>query len=60
MPPFTENEVLSNLISGKAAGPDGFINYFSKCTSSVTSKLLMKMFNVIMVSGYLPDTWSSG
>ena len=61
--PFNENEVrsvLSSLKSGKAAGPDCLINEFFKCSSSVTSKLLMKMFNVILVSGYLPDSWSSG
>ena len=57
--PFNENEilrVLSNLKYGIAAGPDCLINELCfKCTSSVTSKLLLKMFNVIMVSGYLPD-----
>ena len=61
--PFNENEVrsvLSSLESGKAAGPDCLINEFFKCSSSVTSKLLMKMFNVILASGYLPDSWSSG
>ena len=61
--PFNENEVLSvlrSLKSGKAAAPDCLINELFKCSSSVTSKLLMKMFNVILVSGYLPDSWSSG
>ena len=54
--PFNQNEVLSVLGSLKS----GLINEFFKCSSSVTSKLLMKMFNVILVSGYLPDSWSSG
>ena len=53
-------KVLANLKTGKAAGPDYLVNEFFKYSRNVTGKILTKLFNVILVSGTLPESWSAG
>ena len=51
--------VLEKLKNGKAAGPDLFINEFFKYSADVLCGVLTRMFNVVLLSGTLPNSWSS-
>jgi hypothetical protein len=61
--PITETEVLkciTKLKNGKACGSDKIINEFLKCSKHVISKLLTKMFNLVLSKGVLPEDWVIG
>ena len=61
--PFTEEEVRKVLLSlknNKACGVDEIINEFLKAASDVMLTLFTKFFNVILLSGKVPEIWSVG
>ena len=60
---FTESEVRSiakKLKNNKAHGTDLVLNEFIKCTIGKMCPIYVKLFNLIMISGYIPDDWAIG
>ena len=58
---FSEEEtmdVLNNLKTCKAAGPDLLINEFFISSRQLLCPVFTKLFNVILCSGKLPSSWS--
>lgn len=57
---FTESDILkciNDLDSSSAPGPDNVHPLFIKNTSTITSKLLTKLFNHSIRNGIYPDMW---
>ena len=49
--------VIKNLKTGKAAGPDRIINEVIKCSHTVIINCILKMFNLILKVGKYPKSW---
>ena len=58
--PFTPKEVkigISSLKSGKCSGVDLVLNEFIKISSNVLLDVIVKLFNKILLSGKMPESW---
>ncbi|XP_063418981.1 uncharacterized protein LOC134701789 [Mytilus trossulus] len=61
--PVTEDEikkVVSNLKNGKASGSDEILNEYIKNTIDDLMPIYVKLFNLILDTGIVPDSWSNG
>ena len=61
--PFTEQEVrkqIQRLKNGKACGIDAIVNEFIKSSPLEMVALLVKFFNLILISETMPSNWSIG
>lgn len=62
--PFTASEikkVILSLKNSKASSPyDNILNEYIKCSKDACLQLYCKLFNVILTSGIVPDTWCTG
>lgn len=61
--PITEKEiknVVLKLKNGKAFGNDGILNEYIKNTIDDLMPIYVKLFNIILDTGIIPDTWSLG
>lgn len=59
---FTFDEIfneIKRLINGKSSGGDNMINELLKASPSNLIHLLVKLFNIILLNGVLPDNWCS-
>ena len=52
------NKVISSIKTGKASGPDLILNEIIKYSSIVTVKSVTKLFNLILETGFYPDSWN--
>ena len=60
---FSESEVrnvIKQLKCNKAAGTDPVVNEFLRVTADKLCPMFTKLFNVILVSGVIPEAWSQG
>jgi hypothetical protein len=46
--------------NGKAFGNDGILNEYMKNTIDDLMLIYVKLFNIILDTGIVPDTWSLG
>ena len=51
---------MLKLKSGKAFGNDGILNEYIKNTIDDLMPIYVKLFNIILDTGIVPDTWSLG
>ena len=61
--PITETEiknVVSKLKNGKAFGTDEILNEYIKNTIDDLMPIYIKLFNLILDSGIIPESWSTG
>ena len=61
--PFSNDEILKaiqSLKNGKACGDDRVINEFIKCTASDMSEVYVRLFNLLLESGLVPEAWTTG
>jgi hypothetical protein len=61
--PITEKEiknVVLKLKNDKAFGNDGILNEYIKNTTDDLMPIYVKLFNIILDTGIVPDTWSLG
>ena len=61
--PITENEIfkcIKDLKNGKACGDDHIINEYIKSTSELFMPVYVKLFNIVLDSGCVPDLWLVG
>ena len=61
---FTEQEIhkcIQNLKNGKASSPsDKIINEYIKSTKHVMTTIYVSLFNAILNTGHIPQTWLEG
>ena len=48
------------LKNNKATGDDQILNEYIKSTADIMIKTYTKLFNVILDTGVIPDSWSNG
>jgi hypothetical protein len=48
------------LRNGKAFGNDGILNEYMKNTIDDLMLIYVKLFNIILDTGIVPDTWTLG
>lgn len=53
-------KVVSNLKNGKASGSDEILNEYIKNTIDDLMPIYFKLFNLILDTGIVPDSWSNG
>ena len=61
--PFSLDElksVISSLKSGKSPGLDGLSTEIFKCSFEILAPVLIKLFNIIFLTGQYPVQWSEG
>ena len=61
--PITEEEILrivKNLKSNKASGYDDIVNEHIKSTIHMFLPICCKLFNIVLYSGLIPESWSEG
>ena len=61
--PITEDEVskaVKRLKNGKACGEDCILNEMIKAFSENHKHLLTQTFNVVLLSGHVPNEWATG
>ena len=61
--PITEDEVskaVKRLKNGKACGEDCVLNEIIKAFSENNLHLLTQTFNVVLLSGHIPNEWATG
>ena len=61
--PITEEEILrviKNLKSNKASGYDDIVNEHIRCTIHIVLPIYCKLFNIVLNSGIIPESWSEG
>ena len=61
--PITQEEVLkaiTRLKNGKACGIDRILNEFIKNTKEKMSEIYTNLFNIILNTGIIPETWTLG
>jgi hypothetical protein len=61
--PFTADEirkVISRLKNNKACGLDSVTNEYIKSTVEVLLPVYVKLFNIILTTGVIPNEWSTG
>ena len=61
--PITEDEldkILRNLKNNKSPGLDEILNEYLKSSNTELCNIIVKLFNVILDTGIIPDSWSVG
>lgn len=61
--PITEDEIklaIKSLKNGKASGDDEIVNEFIKSSIANMLPIYVKLFNIVLDTGLIPDTWLSG
>ena len=61
--PITEEEflrVVKNFKSNKASGYDDIVNEHIKSTINIILPIYCKLFNIVLNSGLIPESWSDG
>ena len=61
--PITELEIfkcIKELKNGKACGDDHIINEYIKSTSNLFMPIYVKLFNIVLDSGNVPELWLIG
>ena len=61
--PITEKEILDSIKSlknNKAHGPDSIVNEHIKSTAHIMIPTYVKLFNLILDSGIIPESWTVG
>ena len=61
--PITEEEILrvvKNLKSNKVSGYDDIVNEHIKSTINIFLPIYCKLFNIVLNSGLIPESWSEG
>ena len=61
--PIESNEVIkavNSLSNNKACGMDQLINEYFKASSEKLLPVLTLLFNIILKTGYIPDSWTVG
>ena len=61
--PFSTEEILdviSKLKNNKAAGIDSVLNEFMKNSPLPITKLIVDLFNIVLISGKIPTSWGIG
>jgi hypothetical protein len=61
--PITEEEIVrgvKNLKSNKASGYDDIVNEHIKSTINICLPIYCKLFNIVLNSGLIPESWSEG
>ena len=61
--PFCGEEItnfVKNLKNNKAAGIDGILNEFIKCSIDIMIPLYIKLFNKVLDTGEIPEDWLNG
>ena len=61
--PFTKEEILEcigKLKNNKACGDDQILNEFLKSTSHILIDVYVKLFNLILDKGIVPQSWLNG
>ena len=48
---------IKRLASGKSAGNDGLNAEYYKCTTEIIAPFLCRLFNNILTTGIVPDSW---
>ena len=51
---------MLKLKNGRALGNDGILNEYIKNTIDDLMPIYVKLFNIILDTGIVPDTWSLG
>jgi hypothetical protein len=60
---FTDEEIKSvvkTLKNNKSPGEDLIINEFIKCTIDIMCPVYRKLFNIVLKSGIIPESWTKG
>ena len=60
---FTDKDIvkgINSLKNNKAFGLDMIINEFLKTTCDKITKMLTKLFNLVLITGHIPDDWTIG
>ena len=63
MPSFTSVEIdkcIKLLKNNKSPGIDNVLNEYIKCTKTQLLPICVKLFNIILETGYIPSNWSEG
>ena len=61
--PFNEQEIIKavkSLKNNKATGGDNILNEHIKTTLHIMLPVYVKLFNAILKSGYIPQSWTEG
>jgi len=61
--PIISDEIIQcikNLKNNKAMGDDQILNEYIKSTSDYMINIYTKLFNVILSTGVIPDSWTNG
>ena len=61
--PFTSVEIdkcIKLLKHYKSPGIDNVLNEYIKCTKTQMLPIYVKLFNIILETGYIPSNWSEG
>ena len=61
--PFTEakiNKCIHNLKNSKAPGHDNILNEFIKITKQTMIPIYVSLFNIIIQTSLIPESWSIG
>ena len=61
--PITDDEIrkcIDTLKNNKATGDDQILNEYIKSTADIMIKTYTKLFNVILDTGVIPESWSKG
>ena len=51
---------VSNLKNGKSSGSDEILNEYIKNTRDTLMPIYIKLFNIILDSGIIPENWNTG
>ena len=54
------SETITKLKNNKAPGSDGILNEYLKNSSPLLIPIYFKLFNIILDTGILPDSWTLG
>jgi hypothetical protein len=61
--PFTASEIkkcIVKLKNNKAYGLDCILNEYLKCSSDLMLPIYEKLFNIILSTGFIPNSWLTG
>jgi hypothetical protein len=53
-------QVVENFKSNKASGYDDIVNEHIKSTINIALPIYCKLFNILLNSGLIPESWSQG
>jgi hypothetical protein len=51
---------IKKLKNNKACGADHILNEFLKASVNVTVKIVTKLFNLVLLTGIVPNDWTIG